>query len=183
MKIIDQALLWYSVNYHRIGFYPMQYRVNEEYVPRSPWQEGWNACNTSLSYKMKLVEDWFEKLKEDQRETLLNLIKNGTLNVGVEGYENEKETQENTKVTLEIRCGDSFVYACSDSEEVELDEIPFLLECLEDYPEWGGLRFICIKRKEKPLIELIEMMQETDAWDEVMEALPPNICNIDIPRW
>lgn len=183
MNIIDQALLWYSVNYHKIGYYPMQYKVGEEYVPRSPWQEGWNACNTSLTKKLMLVEDWFEKLKEDQRDTILKLIKDGTLNVDVIGYENEKEKQDNTKVTLEIRCGDCFIYACSDSEEVELDEIPFLLECIAKSEVWGHLMFICQKRAEKPVVEFVEMMQADGVWDEVMENLPLNNCNIDIPRW
>jgi len=69
---------------------------------------------------------------------------------------------------------DYFAWGCADADEIALDDLNNLFFLVLADRRYGSVRWACLKRNEKPQFPLEKQMREAGAWDEVMEALPPN---------
>ena len=78
-------------------------------------------------------------------------------------------------VCLYVLCNDIFAWALADAEDFTTLDISPLYKLWEKNHIWGPVKWVCMKRNQKPQRPVEKSMREAGAWDEDMEALPPNI--------
>lgn len=89
-------------------------------------------------------------------------------------------SSENKKtIGLYVNCSDTFVWACSDCEEIESSErigsnLHSLYMEVRKNAIYGSTIWVCKKRNEQPMIELKRRMIDKGVWTEELEALPEN---------
>lgn len=127
-------------------------------IPRSKWQDGWNAqvmqkpepmdtegkegyAAAAKNYTDNLIKlrNWYTDLPIPTRDTLRPLILDQTLDLSIED-----------NITPYVNCNDLFWWGCADDEEVKVEDIPLLLQSLEDSPKNGALLYCARKRGMRP---------------------------------
>lgn len=69
-----------------------------------------------------------------------------------------------------VLCSDTFGYACADAEDIDsADELQALYEAWDADPRWGTTRWCILKRKRRPIREVVDGMKRDGAWDEACE--------------
>lgn len=149
----DRALAWVEENaaHNSLGIYPWAVHGEGGYEKRSEWQEGWNACNMRHTNNAVTVSSYLDTLDEGIKWTVENLLITEQLRIAV---------QEDGSAYLYILCNDVFFWACADLEEVPLAEIPDLIECYKQTPDYGDILWICKKRKLRPQNPFREVMSQ-----------------------
>lgn len=77
-----------------------------------------------------------------------------------------------------VNCNDTFYYASADAECVSNSdgdadsEIIALYKMVKESPKYGYAKFCALKRKMRPLNEIVKWMKDDNYWDEQLEALP-----------
>lgn len=112
-------------------------------IPRTEWQDGWNAAVIGISERRDKIEAWWSKLTDAQRAALEELVKNDVLSLRI----------REDAVILRAHCGDTFAYACADSEDITLDEIPEFARLWKAHGYVGMVAFIAQKRAAEPVKE------------------------------
>lgn len=86
--------------------------------------------------------------------------------------------QPNKTIVCYLNCGDIFYYG-ADAEEITLNDLPQLLQIYLDnnyrYLDnnyWRLTKWLCLKRKMRPLKSIEDAMRKAKAWDSDMESLP-----------
>jgi hypothetical protein len=76
-----------------------------------------------------------------------------------------------------VLCSDVFSYCCADAECISssdggLDsEIYLLYKYCKENPYFGHIKFCALKRKMRPLKEIVERMKNADYWCDELEKL------------
>lgn len=83
-------------------------------------------------------------------------------------------TSEKSTTVIFMSCNDVFAWGCADGEDLINDDIEPLFKMWHADKQYGYVRWVCIKRNEKPQAPFVKGMKTAGAWDEVMEALPDN---------
>ena len=143
-------------------------------VPRSKWKDGWNACIMDITSRATHLENWFTKLPDRQQEAI-EFFKNYGLSFDFP-YENEKETDEDLKrkyldPIITLNCSDTFLWGCSDSEEITPDELVELQrasrwilsdgDTLHHELSWLPTAYASFKRDNLKLMDELKSEQET----------------------
>jgi hypothetical protein len=76
-------------------------------------------------------------------------------------------------VTLCVNVNDIFAWACADAEDFPTDQIQAVYDAHKSGP-WGTARWACIRRNQRPQPPVEARMKAEGAWDDVLDALPPN---------
>lgn len=79
-----------------------------------------------------------------------------------------------------INCNEVFHYSTADAEGVtnndgDIDsdsEIIQLYQMVKQNWKFGAIRFVALKRKMRPLDEIVQKMKEDNYWDKELESLP-----------
>jgi hypothetical protein len=79
-------------------------------------------------------------------------------------------TTAETPIRIGLLCSDTFAYAMADAEVLLLGDIAQLWEARKT--TYGLTRWVCLRRKQRPLSVIVERMKAAGAWDEELEALP-----------
>ncbi len=102
---------------------------------------------------------------------------------------NNVSTWNNEETTaVFVNCGDTFAYACSDAETIKFSdgdrdsEIIQLYEMCKENLKYGSTKWCCMKRNQKPIKELVDMMKEAGVWCEKMENLKDNQYEINVRK-
>ena len=92
--------------------------------------------------------------------------------------------QEKQKVGPEttvifVICNDVFAWGCGDAEPIKCSEnigceLYELLKLYLENKTWGVIKWVSIKRNERPQKPIVDSMKQISVWDETMEALPLN---------
>lgn len=80
-------------------------------------------------------------------------------------------------ICIHVICNDTFCYASADCECVTTSELEDLFTRHIFDPIYGSLIWCCLKRKEKPLKEIVESLKKKNRWSNELNALPDNYCN------
>jgi hypothetical protein len=83
----------------------------------------------------------------------------------------EKYTMEGETIVLFVNCNDLFWWACADSENVTLDEVPELYMAWKKDKSWGISKWCCKKRNMMPQLPIREDMKKEGVWEEWMDKL------------
>jgi len=70
---------------------------------------------------------------------------------------------------LYVNCSDTFHYACADAEPIKLEELKDFYRMSRS--KYGDVKWLCLKRKQRPLKEIIQWMKDAGEWDEELEKL------------
>jgi hypothetical protein len=78
-------------------------------------------------------------------------------------------------LTPHVLCSDTFGYACADSERIDTpNELVQVFMAYEADRSWGTTAWCIVKRRQRPIAEIVAMMQATGAWtDAVARASEP----------
>ncbi len=77
-------------------------------------------------------------------------------------------------IVLFANCNDVFAWGCADAEDVGEKDLEDLYRLWYANKKWGAMKWVCMKRNERPQIPIEEDMKKEGVWDEKMEALPEN---------
>lgn len=75
-------------------------------------------------------------------------------------------------IGLNIRHSDLFMWACSDYEHIEYDDLRSIYDA--SLQPFGIEKWCCKKRGLQPQRPIREQMKTAECWDDEMEALPKN---------
>lgn len=126
---------------------------------RTPWQDGWNEAKLAILKNVVKLEDWFTALTPQQQECVETLLHKDELLLDI----------HNDHVHMLLCMNDVFGYACSESEVVELEELPEVADVFSKYG-WDGLKaWASIKSSQVPIDPCI-----TDKYKEAIKYLRSN---------
>ncbi len=133
----------YELAYNDMGLYPASVLGGPNaYEKRSDWQEGWNAYGSQLLDKVIQIGKFIEGIPEQHRGIVKKLLIDDKLSLSV--GKNDGDHQ------LWVNCNDLFFWACSDGEDISIEELPDLLRALEESPKNGDILWVCRKRHTRP---------------------------------
>lgn len=150
------------------GYYPQgRTEKNGVFIPRTEWQEGWNAAQTAAMKKRHAAFGWYEAIPEKFKPVVDDLLRADQLSLYV-------DRQADYKVTISVNCNDLFMWGCADSEDVTLEELPELYDFWRRNNRWGATQWCCVRRKMRPQRPLVDVMKKVGAWTGEMDALMEN---------
>lgn len=129
-----------------IGIYPKAFTKDGVTTERTEWQDGWNACSINLSEKWAKITKWYDALPRETQETIYKMLKEEILYLSLDKEE---------KIRPWLLMNDTFGYACSDSEEVEIGEMPILSKIYDTHKYDGLIAWAANKRGCEPIKPLI----------------------------
>jgi hypothetical protein len=132
-------------------------------IERGPYHEGWNAYGSKLLERGYKVEAFLSSLPKDQGRLIANML----LEHDLELYFGKDD-----QIHLSVNCNDLFYWACADSEDINIDEIPSLVAAIQEHESLGALKWCCLHRKQQPQAPIIKEFKEAGIWSEELEALP-----------
>lgn len=89
-------------------------------------------------------------------------------------YVEHDGTSEQSTTVIFMLCNDVFAWGCADGENLLNSDIEPLFKMWHADKRYGYVRWVCIKRNEKPQAPFVKAMKAAEVWDDVMEALPDN---------
>lgn len=137
-----------SLAIDNVGIYPQAVvGGSHSYKKRTDKMEGHNECLFEIGKMNSNIYSFLEGLPEEVLKLLL---------------EEKVYVAGSPTPSLYINCNDLFVWACADAEEILLEEIPGLQECLKLSPRFGELLWCARKRKTKPQKPYYEFFSEEE---------------------
>lgn len=143
------------------GIYPMSTVKDGVTIPRTEWQEGWNAAHTRFLEVTRAFESDIETMTPEQQNHLEEMIDHSVLFL----YLHEG------KVLYELNCNDMFAWGCADAEEIIREELE------EAYTEYKANRldlWISKRRGMQPQRPIVDMLKKHGQWSAEWEAIPKN---------
>lgn len=84
----------------------------------------------------------------------------------------EDDASAGNPLGVYLNCNDVFAWGCADEEPLRQADLGPLVKVMRADPKWGGIKYACRLRKQRPQKPIIRDMKADGAWDEDMEALP-----------
>lgn len=154
-------------------------------IPRSEWKNGWNACLMDINNRAAHLEEWYTKKLTEQQKDAIEFFKD----FGLSFYFYHKEDTETSEMKyiareyldpiVTLNCSDTFLWGCSDSEEITLDELVELQRAsrwiLKEGKEllneisWLTIAFAAYKRGSLKLMD--ELQDEQERIDNLIEII------------
>lgn len=103
---------------------------------RTPWEDGWNASNIAASKNTSTIKCYLNTLSNE----VIRLILEDKLRVSVEG----------DVCNLCVDSSSLFGWGYSDTDDVEIEDLPDLIKAYEESPIYGGILWVCRKAKMRP---------------------------------
>lgn len=139
------------------------------------WGEDYKEKYSSKANGPK--ERYEQKFEEEQALALFLINEVIFLNTHWWGHDDWPEEAKNT-IRLLVNCNDVFMWACSDSEDIQLHELKDLYQFFKKDPAWGPAVWCICKRKEMPQPPVEARIRELGIWnfEELIEQydIKPN---------
>jgi hypothetical protein len=127
------------------------------------YQNGWNACIRSINDRKLILNHEMEFLSEEYQNLIIDLIENNELGVT---FDDESRT-----VSMYINCNDVFAQGAADCEVIEEGDLRLLSDCMVKYGDYGSVAWCALKRKQKPIKQVIDTMKFEGIWTKEMEGI------------
>lgn len=148
---MDIKSIFYDKVFEFTGIYPQAIIKNGVEHKRTEWQEGWNACFSDINERFAKLESWWEALPQNEtKEKLEKLLTEDNLFL-----------HAGKEVRMSVNCSDLFFWACSDFEEITMEEIGDLINCYNE-TQFGGELWCCRKRKMRPQSAYYDLIPKTE---------------------
>jgi hypothetical protein len=144
MKSPALQLAFHEAAEDDMGIYPMATRHPDgREEKRTEWQDGWNAAVIGHTDKICKIGKWFDELPEHLQPIVEELIVGEalSLSIGDDG------------IQTYLRVNDTFYYACSDCEDVTLEDLPLIRVMWREYGYDGLVAWVAKKRNIEPVQE------------------------------
>lgn len=161
------SLLWEAAH-DDMGIYPKAVVKAGVEVPRTEWQEGWNAAIMAMTQKYQRLRRWAEQLQPDVQKVLVELLDDDAEPLRLSYRESDGAEGG---VELLLFCSDTFIYACSDSEAITLEELPEWHALWKAHGYVGTVAWISRKRSMPPVKEY----RLDPAYIKAVADLPPRV--------
>lgn len=142
-NVLD-SLLWEAA-VDDMGIYPRAVIKEGVETLRTEWQNGWNAAVMKITEKHGKLSAWVRALTEEQTTRLREMLDADADPVWLSVRDDE--------VRLLLHCGDTFAYACADSERFELADLPDIFRLWTAHGHYGTTAWIARKRNAEPVKE------------------------------
>lgn len=140
-KLLDLLLLDAVIRGQ--GIYPKSTTVDNVTTERTEWQEGWNAARMAITKERLIAMKQVQLLPDEHQAMLEELLEKCHLQIDI----------ENEKVSFSLNMNDTFYYACADSEEVPMMDIPVVHHIWKELGYDGLVAWAALRREEEPIIE------------------------------
>lgn len=148
MNELQKAKLDNALNYAAqcsMGIYPQcVVAADETRTERTEWQNGWNAAIMAEVKNHRRIKCLFKLLYDDVKIAALELLESHMLEISV---------SDDEPIVMYLNMNDTFGYACADSEEVTLSEIPEVYRLWKKYGHHGLTAWSAVKRNVDPIDE------------------------------
>lgn len=145
---------------------------------RERWEairDDWESDGVPESFKARLVAEMEERIAELEEkdravEAMFSLVGSDVAFVSKstpEGYWAGRDPDATGQITFNLLCGDTFEWACADSEEIDLLAAPMILEIYREGGWPAVKRWVQEQRggpEESPFIKPVA--ESIDKWDE-----------------
>ena len=119
----------------------------------------------------------------DEDEALAQMLSDGYLFANARPYAMKVgEPAAGQTVVLFVICSDTFAWGCADAEELPFNQIEPLYQSILKHPVWGAAIWCCKRRGEQPQRPVRAKMQAAGVWDDSLEALSPNVYDVNCER-
>lgn len=102
-------------------------------------EEGHNECLSEFHEKRFRIWFWFEKFPAEYKSFCYKLMMDEKLRLNVPANKEEP-------ITMWLLCNDVFAPA-ADGQDITMEQIPEMIKCFEESPEYGDLLWIARQRK------------------------------------
>jgi hypothetical protein len=144
--------LAYRLALDDMGLYPMSVKGGSHpYEKRTERMEGHNAAVMEIHEKACQIEEFLSKCP-CRTEVEDALLKD---DIYVRTYKNDG-------VKLIVNCNDVFYWACADYEEIKLEELKDLADCITLTKSFGSMLWVCKKRSMRPQISWYSEFSEDE---------------------
>lgn len=106
-----------------------------------------------------------QELQFEEGPAVALLLNNDVLFLNNNWWKDEWPEEARKSFYLGVDCSDVFVWACSESEEIEFKEIKDLYYLWKKDPVWGPSIWCMIKRREMPQRPVEKRIRELGIWD------------------
>lgn len=138
------SLLWEAA-VDDLGIYPRAVVKDGVEEPRSEYGNGWNACVMAITEKHGHLTSWVKSLTEEQRRHVADML-------DADGEPLSLRLRDGD-VKLSLCCSDTFCYACADSEDVTVEEMPDVYRLWNGHGYYGVVAWVAKKRSAEPVKE------------------------------
>ena len=155
-----------------MGVYPKSYMG----VPRSEWQDGWNACHLGILKRRSAAQEWFSSLPDWKQDIVGEMLADEAISINF--------VQEALTVQMHFSTSDLFAWGVADSQNItDDDDLRMLYRAYRASGLDGMQILVCIREKEKPQWPVEEMWHKAGLWTPELESLPDNEYDAVIGRW
>lgn len=148
-----------------LGIYPAAVVRDGKKTERTEWQDGYNAAVCKMTEYWSLFDEWIKKLPPKTIEQITTLTEEDELMINI---------MEDNKIRLCMICSDVFAWACSDAEEITVEELDEIYAYYEEDPKYGLTYWICKRRQMQPQKPLADRIREAGLWTQKWDDLPKN---------
>ena len=157
-----------------MGVYPQ----SSNGVPRSAWQDGWNACHSAILERQIAAQEWFSSLPAWKKDMVGEMLAGDAISLDF------VQPEVIIIVQMHFSTSDLFAWGVADSETVkDDDDLRALYQAYKASGLDGMQALVCVREKEKPQWPVEEAWRKADLWTPELESLPDNEYDIVIGRW
>lgn len=158
------SLLWEAA-VDALGIYPRATLRDGVETPRTEWQDGWNAAVMAIAEKHGVLTTWARGLSPQQSTILREMLDADAEPILLRVSDGSVE--------LALTCSDTFMYACSDAEPFELDDIAEIHRLWSAHGYFGPMAWVARKRAAEPVKEYRYNARYIAAKADLSELAPP----------
>ena len=146
-----------------MGMYPESTISEGVAVPRTDWQDGWNACMLEIAERRDKFWTFHEQLPPEKKQKIEAML------IAEAVFLTPKEGGD---VGVYFLTSDLFAWGYADCEEVTDDLLGPLYDAFAKNGHKGMLACLCKREKKRPQWPVEKTWREAGIWDNELESLP-----------
>ena len=148
-----------------IGCYPASLNG----IPRTDWQNGWNAAMLAYADTQERFLSWFRHMEEGEKKRMIEEM------LTADDEPLILDSDDDRNVMLLYDTSDLFAWGYSCWERIEDDtQLKQVYDAWKADPQWGIRIWECKRQMKRPQAPVERLMREVGSWDSEMDALPEN---------
>lgn len=138
----------------------MKYTIEEEDIY---WEMDWSTRNTDGERRFPNMPE--KEMIFEENFALAHLLINKVLCMNSNWWEEDWPEDARKSTYIGVNCSDTFAWACADAERMEHSELRDVYDHWKKDPMFGPTIWCIKKRKQKPLKQIYDRIEESGIWD------------------